>query len=427
MTTSIHSADRDSTTFRRYLGWFIAALIVALAMVAIFNLWANPYRLFDVFGESRWNSVKARPESNIASIKLLNAIDARPTAVIIGNSRADIGFRPDHPAWSQHRGHVYNLAVPGVGIQHVRDDFRALLVYDNPEIVLLAVDFQDFVLNAERVGSRSGQPSINTETLRRRERLRALFTLTGLGDSLRTIAASRTPFAATLRSDGFNPLRDYLLIAARDGYHAMFRQRLNETTANFSRARRGILPPGDSDSEEFAALRDILRMARERGVELHVVTYPYHSQYYLMYADLGIWPEFERWKRMLLRTVDDARVAGDGDWKVTLWDFAAISELTTLDVENSADSGAGHWYWEAGHFKTALGDLVLERALNTDKTAVPDFGTELTSTNIDGWLTSQAAALQQHSQDQPAQVTEVRAAVARAREKAAELKAGARF
>jgi hypothetical protein len=392
-------------------------MLLSLASTALFNLWVNPYRLFHVFADGPLTKVKVRPDSSIATVKLLNAVAARPSAVIIGNSRADVGFSPDHPGWVRYRGRVYNLAVPGAGIQGVRDQFRMLIECCEVRVALLGVDFQDFVLNAEPVG----QPARNNaslDALLREQRLRALFTETGVVDSVRTLAASGQTYPATLRADGFNPLLDYIPVAARDGYPLMFRQRLDAVTVNFMRSRTGIFPPGADDSGEFAALRDILRLAREHKVDLHVVMYPYHAQYYLLFERLGLWGEFEKWKRAVLTTCYDSRASGETGSRATLWDFSAFSTESTTPVENSGDRGAGRWYWEAGHFKQALGDKVLDQILGTRSTPEPRLGTQLTPENVDSWLQLQARNLRRFAAAHPDQLAEVDAAVALVRKPA---------
>jgi hypothetical protein len=402
---------RDSGSSNRcYLKTFSVVFVGMLVVVALFNYWVDAYRLFDLLPEARITAVKVRPESNIAAIKLLNAVRADPTAVILGNSRADIGFRPGHPAWSSHRGRVYNLAVPGAGIQRVRNDFEVITRSGNVRLAVLALDFQDFVLNAERAGARPTSEPTDLDALLHRERFRALLTLTGLADSLSTLRAARQATVATLDSDGLNPLRDYVAIARHEGYPAMFNQRLSETANAFVRARKGIYPPGEKDSAEFAALRDILRLADERNVELRVLTYPYHAQYLVLFERLGLWPELERWKRAVLETVTDPGYPNP----VRFWDFTVFSDASlTIVIDDDVDpSAAPHWYWEAGHFKPSLGDRVLEQVLG-DSSDSRSIGRELTPTTVDEWLAFQREKLAAVLVTD--QFADVRSVVARAR------------
>jgi hypothetical protein len=396
-----------------YLWRYLLVLLFTLVGVAAFSFWANPYRLFSPTFESAWNRIKPRPESNITTVKLLNAASAAPRALILGNSRAEIGFDPEHPGWGVLRGRVYNLAIPGAGIETVRDQFRALLDRVDVDTVVFAVDFQDFVLNAGRVSGESRD--LDIDALRRKERVSALLTLTGARDSIRTIQASRTAYPASLRHDGFNPLFDYVPIARRDGYDVMFRQRLSETAANYLRGRKGLFPPGESDSSEFQAFRDVLRMARDHGIRLVVVTYPYHAQYYALFRELGLWSDFEQWKRLLLESVEENVAAG----AVTVadhgfCDFAAVSAPATSVLEPTDASGASHWYWEAGHFKKALGDRLLAQLLDGGEQPDRDFGACLGSDTIDEWLLAQQQRLQEFAFADADALEQVRTALSRA-------------
>lgn len=394
-----------------YLRRFLATLAGGLLLVALVNLWVDPYRYFEVLPVSRLTATKVLPQSNIGAVKVLNAIAAQPRCLVAGNSRADIGFDPGHRSWTGCEGKVYNMAVPGAGISRVRDDFESVVVRAPVKLAVIGIDFQDFVLNAYPVGTPVRNPRPQPERLRREERLHALFTLAGLTDSLATLRAASAPYPATLRADGLNPLRDYLAIAAREGYPSMFRQRLNETSANYVRARKGIYPPGASDSAEFEALREILAVAREHDIRLYLVTYPYHAQYYAMFDELGLWPEFELWKRRLLDTVVTADPDGE---RVQLWDFAAVSAPARLPVEDSDQHGSALWYWEAGHFKRALGDRLLDQMFGATTAVEPGMGTRLTPATVDAWLSAQRAALEDFARVAPDQRRDVREALARA-------------
>ncbi len=52
------------------------------------------------------------------------------------------------------------------------------------------------------------------------ETSQALITLAGTQASLRTLRGANDAFAATLNSNGFNPMKDYELVALRSGYRA---------------------------------------------------------------------------------------------------------------------------------------------------------------------------------------------------------------
>ena len=64
-----------------------------------------------------------------------------------------------------------------------------------------------------------------------------------------------------------------------------------------------------------------------------------------------------------------------------LFDFSGYNEFTTERVPPPADRhSAMRWYWDAGHYKVALGDEMLGVIFGD---AAP-FGVALTSSNVEG-------------------------------------------
>jgi hypothetical protein len=99
------------------------------------------------------------------------------------------------------------------------------------------------------------------------------------------------------------------------------------------------------------------------------------------FEDAGLWPLFEQWKEDVATISDEARQNGG---LVALWDFGCPDSLTAEAVPAQGDGKSTmQWYWEGGHFKKELGDLVLARLSIPEK---PDeagsFGFELTSANV---------------------------------------------
>ena len=371
---------------------------ISLGLVALFNWWANPYRLFQSSPSSSMTSVKVRPEANIATIKLLNAIDQRPKVVILGNSRADVGLDPAHPALTRLGGPVYNLAVPGQGILGVLANFRTILRESDVSTVIIGVDFVDFVVDAQPVSALTKGDPVETTSLGLVERFRALLTITGLQDSIRTLLCAHETLPATLRKDGFNPMLDYQAMAARSGYRAMFTQRFQETEKRLAQARLGLAPEGAIDSAEMAALREIFQLAAAHDVRLIVFTYPYHADYLMLYHKLGLQDALEAWKRNLVAAAADAEHAHPGAPRSVIWDFATFSPYATLPVPDTANDEAAHWYWEAGHFKKELGDVMLSMMFSEPQLELTGtaFGMPLQPESVDAWLEHQREFANRH-------------------------------
>ena len=113
--------------------------------------------------------------------------------------------------------------------------------------------------------------------------------------------------------------------------------------------------------------------------------YPYHAHLLEIFHEADLWPVFEEWKRALVRIVA-AEDHGSRDVPhVQLWDFSDYNSLSTEPVPEPADrTTSTHWYWEAGHFKQELGDvMLLQMFAAPDRHADASIGVKLTPENVE--------------------------------------------
>jgi hypothetical protein len=97
-----------------------------------------------------------------------------------------------------------------------------------------------------------------------------------------------------------------------------------------------------------------------------------------MFEQAGLWALFEQWKRQL------AEIATESDGAVVLWDFSGFSDYSIEAIPAAGDKSTPvRWYWEAGHFKKALGDVILEEVLSAaGGEAARGFGKRLSEENV---------------------------------------------
>lgn len=367
---------------KRYLStWFLATALLLLAIVAI-NLAVDPYGIFRLVDQPGFNSVKPTAASHGAMSKAYQVLRVQPKTLILGNSRAEVGLDPNHPAWPQSARPVYNAALPGTGtatslryLQHV----LAAAAGDpakQPALVLWGVDFMDFLTDPTKPTLARTVNTDNAEsmrlltaaaTIRMRQQMRdyaeSTLTLGVLVDSLTTLANQRNPYAVDLTPQGFNPMHDYLKITADEGYWAVFRQKDLMYDKSFARFPKGIFDASGNTSRHWQDLQDIMRLCRQHGIELRLFTYPYHAHMLDTFAKTGQTHGFELWKSTLAKTLTDEAVASVKPAFV-LWDFSTLNAITDEAVPPKGDRKSSmRWYWEAGHFKRELGGLMLEQML----------------------------------------------------------------
>jgi hypothetical protein len=217
-----------------------------------------------------------------------------------------------------------------------------------------------------------------------------VLSLDTLGDSIRTVLGQHNRFAPSVTELGFNPMLDYFPIAKESGYRTMFDQRNGENARAYLRGGRDIFLSGTRDSPEFSALRALIERCRKADVRLHLIIYPYHAQTLELFRATGLWNAFEDWKRAVTQLAYEKATTSESALVFPLWDFSGYNSFTTEHVPARGDlRSVMRWYWEAGHFKKELGDLVLDKLFdypNREWTVPVGFGTLLTPSNIEARL-----------------------------------------
>jgi hypothetical protein len=357
---------RRPSPFPTYLRWLLATVALGGAAVMTFVAIVDPYGLYQQrAAPASWHAVKPGLSRYQDEIKQSQAAALAPAILIQGNSRAEIGFDPDGPALS-NAGPAYNLAVSGSSIAVAHAQLARLLrTGQRPRLLLLGVEFLDFIDAPRNATSASVVASVAPASdARDFWRFDSLFSLRALEDAWRTLQIQHEPDAETMTAHGFNPLHEYRAMARSEGYYALFRQRAEENARVYLRKAGGV--PSAGDAAHLAAL---LRLAAGAGVEVKLLIYPYHAQILALFEQAGLWPAFEAWKARLVDQVAAARLA-DPKARIALYDFSAFWPFNCEPIPEKGDVvSETRWYWEGGHFKSALGEQVLARVMEPSDAA----------------------------------------------------------
>ena len=395
---------------REYLwAWFWWTVLLLGTVVAI-NIIIDPYGLFRVVDVPGVNRLKSQASERGSLFKQVSLERMHPRGLILGNSRAEIGFDPESPAWPPWARPVFNLAPPGAGISAVTGDFAKALRGTIPKLVVVGLDFLDFRVDPSsgdtfRPPAPGADPSVDL-----RGHLSALLTMSALADSLATVRAQHEPYPTSLTEAGFNPKLDYVAIARREGYHALFQQRDQENVLAYMRGPKNIFQTGRRPGPGFDAVDSIIGLAAARDIKLRFVIYPYHAHTLVLFQLTGLWPAYEDWKRELARRIDAAQGASD----VQLWDFTGLSPYADEQVPRPGDTRSElRWYWEAGHFKNSLGDVLLANMFDTREDG-DRWGHRLTGGDIEELLNEQRVTRHDYERRHPEDVAVLEALVAAA-------------
>ena len=369
-----------ASPFKSYLAVLALVLAGGAVLAGAFVFVVDPYGLYGVVRRDNFNAVKPGLSRYQNQIKQEHALRRQPRFIILGNSRAEIGFDPRASALSA-LGAGYNLAIPGTGLATSASQFAQLRQAGvRPRTVIVGMEFIDFLNPAVAPSARQAPAAPAPAHGRAFWRFDALFSLASVKDAVHTLRIQHDDEAATLSADGFNPLLEYGAHARRDGYHKMFTQRAQESAANLRRKSTRSLA-----TEDFQLLRTFLLAMAATEADIKLVIYPYHAQMLAMFEAAGLWPLFEVWKAQLVREIGAVK-ARYPDAHISLTDFSGYGAYNCEPIPAANERGtATRWYWEAGHFKKALGDIVLQRVMSPQDVAPGDgqFGMPLDDASLE--------------------------------------------
>ncbi len=389
---------------KRYLlFWALLTGLIILA-VAMFNLVVDPYGLFRLVDRPGFNSIKPKAGTHGAMAKAYQVLRVRPRGLILGNSRSEVGLDPEYSAWPQNARPLFNLGLPGTGTQTTLNYLQHVLANSKNagvpklELVVWGIDFMDFLVDAtapppssQKVNkdlrllvTSDGSRNPERPVQQLRDYAESTLTLAAFLDSVNTLANSRNAYAEDLTPLGFNPMRDYLKITADEGYRAVFRQKDIENVKAYLRRPKDIFDASGHSSPALTDLRQVVNLCRENRIPLHLVIYPYHAHLMEIIRITGHWPAFEAWKRAVTQVAEEGKLNTNNT--VFLWDFSGFNELTREPIPDNKDrQTAMRWYWEAGHFKRELGDLILNRIF-VPADVHDGFGVLLNRANVDAQI-----------------------------------------
>jgi hypothetical protein len=395
---------------RAYVGVFLLAATLVAGAPLLLNWHVDPYRL----RESAQDSV---PMPNTIlhderTAKILRARNLKADVVLLGTSRMAVGGTTDPAQWSGKR--VYNLGFGGQTWHETRLLVEHVVPGTGARTLVVGLDF--FAANVRF----AGKEELTAHLVTGSRLALAMECLASWDTSKHSVAILRGEAGDPNRVGVYVPATGSLVwsdvnIRTRGGHHALF---LESETAY---ATHNYRPPpthgfslvderrGRSAEDE---LRRIVRAGYKDDMELVLFVSPSHARQWTLLSALGLWDQFEAWKRMLARVVEE-EAARAGKAVFPLWDFADYSAPTTekLPRAGALDQAMRH-YWDSSHYRPTLGTEVLKR-MRGDAAADAAFGAKLTSDGMDAHLARIRGARTHYEQEHAGDVAEIAALAAK--------------
>jgi len=396
--------------FRRHL--LIAATgfsLLALGSAAL-NLVVDPFWSFhgrDLFGLAEHRSQGSR--AGKAEMLARGGHDV----IILGSSRAEMGLDPADPSWGG--ASVYNASLAGTNLLETRCVYDHVLAHGGPRLVLLCADLLAF--SSRRATSADFDTSLFNPELN----ALSYYCLSLIG-----YRSTHESFRALMRCSGAEARRvtwrngHVRAVTASAGHH---RRWFTNTIRRFSRDRqtyRGFR----FGQDRVAAMRHIAESCRRRNVRLIIVISPVHAMQLETIRIMGLWGDFERMKREVVRAADDANALESTAPPVAAWDFTGFrGPLTESVPQDHEKDRAMKWFGDSSHFTPRLGSVVIARVLGAAEG--PDdgggFGFQLTRENLAGHLAGVRSDREAYAAGHPGEIEWIRRMLdeARGRDRAA--------
>jgi hypothetical protein len=369
---------------RSFLITWAALALGCLLPVAIFNLVIDPSGIFDIIRIAKLTPHRTTGSSRITKAELLHHQPAQ--IVLVGTSRAETGFDPSSPDWGTPD--VLNLGLADTNMDELADVCRAAARSGRVRHIVLFLDFHIFRASYGRFDF--DRSRFNPQLDLPNYYLASLLSSYKTTQSGEVLVNARNGIESPHTSRGFR--QHYSAGRPLRSHREMFRDVLRGDMVSGTKYPYHISP------EQVVLVGETIDHCRQHGVNLTIVLPPIHALKLEQLRALGLWPNFEKLKRDLVHIIE-AHPNSDGR-PVPFWDFTPYTQYSIEDFPDPPTAPAAErpmkWWWEASHFKSALGELIIARIMG--KAAPTDFGILLTSANLD-------ASLRRMQQDRDLYVT----------------------
>lgn len=380
-----------------YVVQSLATAIAAFMALAVLNISIDPYSIWWRY-ESGAALCSKLTFNRLSKPHWIRSV--RPRTVLLGTSRAMLGFDPASFDGISVPRPVFNAAVTAASVHEMALSGEDALSLGTVETMIIGLDFFQFAAGKQtRAGFDPARLATPGDLFPRWTPLAA-----DIVPTLLSFDATRKSLGALEESmldgrEGAGPCDDlpsntYTLDAR--GFtldtslaHAIARGVrmkslfVGELSRHYYSVYNHFILIKILREPERGGLAGLLRSAADHGVKVVMFISPSHTTMWELLASRDLWESWELWKKDLSLLTEEVRQARDLD--LTLWDFSGFNRVSTESIPPETGRQEMSNYWEASHFKPSVGHMILEIAVGRTK-ASDGFGVEVTPENIDRHL-----------------------------------------
>ncbi len=365
---------------KSYMNKLLILSIIFVITAISFNWLINPYGIFHSPEIEGINKKKPEFSTHLRLAKARAVYEQKPEAVILGTSRSEFGFDPNHPGWKSNL--VYNLALSGCNMYEALRYFQYVHSIKPQKQVILAVEF--FMFNIFQ----KNKPDFKESNFTRNQLL-TLASIDTFFASLKTVFKQHTE-EEYLHNGQHHWTFNANNIREQGGHRRAFRAtEKGYMKDTWFQGRQKLYKFTNRKESTLNYFRTLLDIAYRDNVDLRILISPSHARLWEALDSVGLWKKFEQWKREMVQ-INEQQANKYGKTPFPLWDFSGYNTFTTEEVPPLDDKKTQmKWYWESSHYKKELGDYVLDRVFqynHPDRIIPDDFGKLLQSKNIEQQL-----------------------------------------
>ncbi|MFA5907032.1 MAG: hypothetical protein WC836_24105 [Desulfobacula sp.] len=385
---------KNSHSLGRLPKYFFSMGVTAfllLTVIIILNYGVDPYFIHE-WDTPLLNRLSPAQQKIVPWAKTYAVYRYRPEIVLLGSSRTEIGLPADSRLFSGKR--VFNLGISGASLGDAVNMLKHTSIFHRPEMIVWGLDYgwqfrektgnTDF---AKELIARGPDYLLRRTLLNLKRSMSMAMTV----DTLKILSGnSEQSCKSLLAYNGHKPSQCMEIIMEKEG----------GTKKAFEEVLKKKEPFGAP--ENIAATIQLFDQAIgdacRNGTLVRLYIQPIHAL-----AELSYWAtqgeDLDNWKRALVKMTDARRQAG---CDIKLYDFSGFNSITTEEIPQATGKEDMQHYWEQSHYKSEVGERMLEEMLDTGKKISPTaFGVELRGETIEQHLLDFRQARQKYIDDHP--------------------------
>jgi hypothetical protein len=133
--------------------------------------------------------------------------------------------------------------------------------------------------------------------------------------------------------------------------------------------------PDAREDESFQKFDQVVKFICENKISAKFYIHPVHALMTDILRQKSLSTREENWKTELTRIVSNYQ---NRQCDIKIIDFSGYNSVTTESIANLSQSKTLNYYWDASHYKSEVGELILKRLFHEKHDDIPqDFGYEL--------------------------------------------------